>query len=476
MRTRLPLQGLTITAALVLGFGLTLGLWVIEGYAFTRRIAAVQSDSAAVNERYMRAQEALSTIRGEVLLCSVYVRDAFLNPDLRATEDHRLRLTDSFAAVDGALQTYVSVLDTEEEWSRVGQLRRETDEFQSTMLEVLRADPSRGPGEELSLLNDLVLPLRAAIIRVAEEAQALNRSAFLEQQRRVSATYEELQDGAWRRLGVGLAISLGIALIAIGSSGRLEYRLRRQLEKDARNTRDLRDLSAQLIRVQEEERRTIARELHDEVGQVILAMKVELAYARRAIAARGGPEPVLDEAERIADGALRVVRNLSQLLHPALLDDLGLAAAVNSYVEGFSRRHSLEVNLQSEGLDEHLPSHIEAAAFRIVQEGLTNVAKHAQAATCLLALRRTDDHLLITIEDDGVGFDATESKRTQRGLGLIGIRERVAQLQGTLRLESGPDIGTSVRVVLPVEVPAAAATTDAVTAAAPATLMEGVHE
>ncbi|MBI4265636.1 MAG: sensor histidine kinase [Acidobacteria bacterium] len=462
MRQRLPLQGLTITAALVLGFGLTLGLWMFAGYDFARRVAEVERNAAAINSRYMEAQDALSTIRGEVLLGSVYVRDALLDPDPTAAEGYRVRLKDTYAAVDVALREYVPILNPAVERTRVEQLRLEVDDFQTTMLEVLR-DRSRRPDEARILLNEQVVPRRAAVIRVAEQAQQLNRAAFVAQQRAIAEIYGQLQDRVRRQLGIGLALSLGIALVAIVYSGRLERRLRRQQLKDAQNTRDLQRLSIRLIGAQEDERRKIARELHDEVGQVLMAIKVELARARRSMALRQTTEPALDEAESITDGALRVVRDLSQLLHPALLDDLGLPAALDWYVQGFRKRHAVAVDLRTDGLDdERLPPHVEAPAFRIVQEALTNVAKHARATTCELRLRRYPDRLVITIEDDGIGFDAMETERTgtQRGLGLLGIRERVAQLHGTLRLESGPDIGTKLRVELPVASPAATENVD----------------
>ena len=130
---------------------------------------------------------------------------------------------------------------------------------------------------------------------------------------------------------MALATSLGIALLATFYAGRLEDRIRRQRAKDVQNTRDLQHLSAKLLNAQEEERRSIARELHDEVGQALTAIKVELAMAQRAIDGAGGAATALDDARSIADGVLHTVRDLSHLLHPALLDDLGLAAATEWY-------------------------------------------------------------------------------------------------------------------------------------------------
>jgi signal transduction histidine kinase len=217
------------------------------------------------------------------------------------------------------------------------------------------------------------------------------------------------------------------------------------------NTRDLQDLSAKLLNAQEEERRSIARELHDEVGQALTAIKVELAVAQRAIDGAGGAANALDDARSIADGILHTVRDLSHLLHPAMLDDLGLVAATEWYLKGFGKRHGVRTDLLHDRMDDRLAPETEAAVYRIVQEALTNVAKHAKATRCRVYLQRLTNTLLVTIEDDGVGLDPanTRSADGTHGLGLVGVRERVAQLHGTVRLESGAGKGTRLTVEVP---------------------------
>ena len=216
--------------------------------------------------------------------------------------------------------------DSSAELERVVELRREITSFHGAMVQVLATDRSHWARDARTLLNSQVVPKREVAIRVSEEVQALNRSAFVQQQSDMVAIYGITQRRVWEGLGIALAASLGIGLFATLYAGRLERRVRRQRVKDAQNTRDLQQLSAKLITAQEEERRTIARELHDEVGQVLTAIKVELAVAQRAIDASGGSGYLLNDARSIADGALATVRDLSHLLHPAMLDDLGLAA------------------------------------------------------------------------------------------------------------------------------------------------------
>jgi signal transduction histidine kinase len=447
----LPAEGPGTKAALLLGFGLTLGLWLWAGYDLTERMRDVERRATAINARYMRAQELLSSVRPQVLLVSVNVRNALLDPDLRSLEDYRRRVGRALATADQTLQQYVPVLDSEAEQHRVQELRAEIERFGVAILQVMSSASGRTPAEARELLAGVV-PRRDVVIRITEEVQALNRAAFVQQQAATAEAYRTAQREVWRQLGVSVVASLAIALLATLYVSRLETRLRREREKDVLNTRDLQRLSAKLVRAQEEERRTIARELHDEVGQALMAVRVELALAEKRLDATASGH-LLRDAQSITEGALHTVRDLSHLLHPALLDDLGLAAAVEWYLESFGRRHSLRVTLHQEHMGgERLRPEVEIAAFRIVQEALTNVARHARAASCRVALQRLEHTLLITIEDDGTGFDlaAVETPGAQRGLGLLGLRERVWQLLGTIRVESAPGRGTTIRVELPV--------------------------
>ncbi len=446
------LNGLTIRAALMLGFGVILGLWLFAGYSVTRRVADVERGAAVISARYTRAQELLSTVRTQVLLGSVYVRDALLDPRAGSAGEYRRQVEETDREVDLALQSYVPVLDSAVESARVARLRQEILDFRSTMFDVLATDSSRWPSEAHMILRTRIVPKRELVLRVSEEVQALNRTAFVQQQAAIAEIHRVTQRRLWQLVGLALVASLGIGVFATAYAGRLEDRLQGQRLRDVQNTRELRRLSTQLINAQEEERRSIARELHDEVGQVLTAIKVELAVAERTIESTGGPTRVLADARSITDGALHTVRDLSQLLHPALLDDLGLPAAIDWYGRGFSKRHAVRVDLVHNGMEERLVPEIEVTAYRIVQEALTNVARHAQALTCRISLLRLPTTLLVTIEDDGVGFVPEEERPEHRGLGLVGIRERVSHLGGTLRVESTPGKGTGITVVLPAQV------------------------
>jgi len=441
-----PYERLTFRAALVIGFGVTLGLWLYTGMSFDRRIATVRHEAEAISTRYTRAQELLSTIRAQVLLSAVTVRDALLDPSPQSIEQYREQLIASNRLITMAVADYEPVMGTVDETQRLGALRGEIDRFHTTSLEVISDASGRTPAEIRRLLTQQIGPRREAALAISEEITTLNRNAFVQQQAEEAEIYEAAERNSRRQLGGALGIGLSVLLLTSLYAWRLESRLRQQMKRDAAISAELQQTSAKVLNAQEEERRTIARELHDEVGQALTAIRVELDVAQRRL-----PSPeALQEAQAITDGALQTVRNLSQLLHPAALDDLGLGTVIEASLRGLARRHNIHARLHQVGMSERLPREVELAAYRIVQEALTNVAKHAKATECNVRLTQLSDRLLVEVEDNGVGFiDDTDRPIVSRGLGLVSVRERAVRLGGTFNVLSTPGEGTRVIVSLP---------------------------
>jgi len=324
-----------------------------------------------------------------------------------------------------------------------------------------------------------LLPERESVIDVSEELQAINRTVYVAQQTEMAQVQAALQRQVLTVLGVSLIISFVIAWTAFRYGVRLERRLVDQRLREEQISADLHRLSARVISVQEEERRRIARELHDEVGQALSAVNLELTaaqqYMQRTGMGTGTDTDVLREARALADGALRNVRDLSQLLHPSVLEDLGLSAALRSFLNGFGRRTGTTVAFLENGTPERLTPEAERTVYRIVQEAMTNVARHASANRVEIRMAEADGLVSVIVEDDGVGFDARDVERPGRqgGLGLLGIRERVAQLGGTVRIDSVIGRGTRLEVTIPAAEHRAARTA---TAEEPAALeLDEVH-
>lgn len=410
----------------------------------------MRREAAEVAARYTRAQELLSTVRAQVLLSSVRVRDALLNPEPAELAQNRQQIETAHRIVTMALADYEPVMGSSRESDQVGRLAREVEQFHATSMDVLADAAGRRPADIRDVLNRYIVPRREAALAISEEIQTLNRRAFVQQQADIAEIHRVAEAQSRQRLGAALVVGLGVLLLTSLYASGLEARLRVQMERDARMSRELQESAAKLIGAQEEERRTIARELHDEVGQVLTAIKVELSVAQRQIEAEGGSAAPLAEVQTITDGALKTVRNLSQLLHPATLDDLGLAAAIDSSLRGLARRQEIRAELHQKGILDRLPREVELAAYRIVQEAITNVGKHANATQCHVHLTHYPDRLLIEVEDDGVGFvEDTDRPIIARGLGLISVRERASRLGGTFNILSTPGHGTRLIVSLP---------------------------
>ena len=453
MAEHATLRGLTIKAVVALGFAITLGVWLVAGYRSAQRMAAVQEEAQQISARYAHAQDLLSTVRVQVLLASVYSRDALLDPARSASRDYQIQIDSAYGVIRRALGQYTPLLDSPVIAERLQGLHRELEIYHATILDVLREDAAT-PGRDVrAILGTRLVPRRDVVIRVSEEVQALNRVAFIEQQRDMAAIYASMQRRVWGQLGLALAISLAIALVSSGYASRLEQRIRGQMRKEAETSDELQRLSSQVIGAQERERRLIARELHDEVGQALSAIKMELSLAERAIDSGAPAALQLIPARTITDAALQTVRDLSRLLHPAILDDLGLPVAIDAYLKMMDGRNGLRVAVSCDGMDGRLPPDVEAAAYRIIQEGVTNVSRHARATTCRVNLLYADGILAVSVSDDGIGFEPNETvgSRSDRGLGLIIMRERAANLGGRFHVESRRGAGTCLTIMLPAE-------------------------
>jgi two-component system sensor histidine kinase UhpB len=230
-------------------------------------------------------------------------------------------------------------------------------------------------------------------------------------------------------------------------------RLNRELELSHER---LRALSRRLFEVQEEERRRLARDLHDDVGQALTALKIQLESLARS--GEGVVRPRVDDCVDTVQHTLERVRQLSLSLRPPQLDDLGLAAALRSHLDRQARVAGLEAHFEAADAPQELPPDTETACFRVAQEAINNVLRHARARNLWVRIFAAGDGLAISVRDDGRGFDLDEVReRSANGgsLGLIGMEERMALAGGRLELRSAPGQGTVLLATFPAAAPAA---------------------
>jgi signal transduction histidine kinase len=304
---------------------------------------------------------------------------------------------------------------------------------------LLSAPPETDHGQLMLFARDLVRVINAERQKAAALAEVnLALQAEIEERKRAENTLRQTQAELEHRVEERTA-ALSLA------NGQLtqEIAARRQAEEG------LHTLSRQVLDAQESERRRLARELHDEIGQSLTALKFNLHAAQRQ------PETLktrLNDSLGIVDYTLQQVRNLSLDLRPSMLDELGLVAAVNWYMERQAERGGFTVHVKTDPLPPDLSPTIATACFRVVQEAVTNVIRHAHAKDVWIDLQQTASTVSLTLHDNGKGFDvpaAQERAALGASMGLPGMQERVRLVGGQMSIDSTPDQGTVIHVDLP---------------------------
>ncbi|PRQ03255.1 Sensor histidine kinase LiaS [Enhygromyxa salina] len=263
--------------------------------------------------------------------------------------------------------------------------------------------------------------------------------AIVEAEKRIDASQRALEH-----------LNVNLEATVVERSSQLREALDEVRDKEQR----LRELSGRAVALQEAERRSLSRELHDSAGQALTAIRINLQILAE-LAGNDGAKAMATRTVELADSTLEEIRRVVNRLAPAVLDDLGLQGAIERHCDDFSERTGVEIDYQFGDLDEPgVDTGVETAAYRIVQESLTNVARHANAERVTIDLRRLDagavhDRIAIDIADDGRGFDVEEVRAKGRR-GLEGMRERVELLGGTIEISATPGRGAQIHVTLPV--------------------------
>ena len=451
----------TIRGALLAGFAVVFGLWVLSGYELIRSLREVERRVTEMQESFARGVATRATVRTNVLLGSIYLRDALIDSGEISRDYYRREIQHIRDEIERLLPAHLIEVELEIERRHWADLQEKLQAYWTSLEVVFSPDLPTNTAQAAAMLRRHAVPARNDVLAVVDNLGALQRLSQQRQQVEMSLLYPAVRNEFLRNVTGAILIGLLVASFAFWHVGRLEHEIQRQRLAEADNRHDLERLSARLVDVQEDERRHLARELHDEVGQALTAIKMEIGVALRSAGMEARARASLEEARAIAEGTLQGVRDLSQLLHPSMLDDFGLPEALAAYLRGISKRTNIRVNFTHSGLDRRLPADVEVAVYRIVQEALTNVARHSGARTCTVSIAREQGGLRLVIEDDGRGLPATTggdghggaaaNARVQRGLGLIGMRERAQALSGRFVIENRAEGGTRVVVTVPLE-------------------------
>jgi signal transduction histidine kinase len=427
-----------------------LAVWGFAGFELIRSLGDVERRVTAEHAAFASAADTLSLIRRNVLEGSIDVRDALIDADQTARDSYRDELRVLRTAIQQRMSEYVGQVELpaeRQEWMR---LQSKLDEYWTSLEFVFADDLPTSTTRAATMLRRNVRPIRKDVLDLLDKLKGLQVASLSQHDADVASLYQEAQTRFVVIVAGALLLGIGAAWFAARHVAMLEREIHRQRSAETQNRLDLERLSARLVDAQEAERRRLARELHDEVGQALTAIKMSVGVASRTPGIPARARAVLDEARGVAETTLQGVRDLSQLLHPSMLDDFGLPETLAAYLRNYSKRTGIRAQFSHEGVDARLPADVEVCIYRIVQEALANVARHSGALSCAVSLRQLDGHVDLVVEDTGRGVDLSSGNGdARRGLGLMGMRERAQSLAGRFALESRPGGGTRVLVSLP---------------------------
>ncbi|MEO8657367.1 MAG: histidine kinase [Bryobacteraceae bacterium] len=421
------------------GFGGLIICIVAAAMGTLTSLQRVHNAEARSRKSFLERLGSLDQIRAQIYLSGTYVRDFLLSPDPRAAGAEVSHLADLKRETQVALDVYGRQLEPEER-EPFQALRNEIEAYWRVLDATVAWSPRQRSRLRFSFFYDELVPRRTAMLQIADRIAAVNESGLRRSEARSDASAASLQRSLIVTFAVAVTGGLVLALLTIAFTVRLE----RELD---RRRADLQELSTLLLRAQENERRALARELHDEVGQSLSAILMETESAECAHQP-GSVREHLASIRTLAERTVNQVRDLALLLRPSMLDDLGLKPALNWHAREASKRTGRNIIVSADDAIDRLPEEHQTCIYRLVQEAVNNAVRHANARTVEVGVHCDRTKVTVTVKDDGAGFDT----RFTRGLGILGMEERVRRLGGHLNISSGQGKGTIVQAELPVTV------------------------
>jgi signal transduction histidine kinase len=420
-----------------LGLGSLVVLIAVSMLASSRKTQAIYAQLDQLNTHHRNVEAKLRALRSDVHLSSIFVRDYLLDVARERAPEYREQLAEFRRTSVATLEELRPLVGHDDQ---ISSLQTKLAEYWETFDPLFDWTPTEKIIRSATFLRREVVPRREAILSIARGIEELNNQNLAAQSAEVASRHTALRNDLRRLTWQTVLLGLAVALIVV-------FRLRVLERHSEEAEQQMRELSQQLVNTQEEERKSLSRELHDHVAQVLTGLRMELGRVERIAApldARIGP--AVAECRGLVDDMFKTVRGLALGLRPSMLDDFGLQAALEWHVRDFTGRYAMDVDLKVDGDLEALPDKHRTCAYRVVQEALTNCARHAQAQNVKVRVQARDGRLQVSVTDDGVGLNPI-SRRA--GLGLRGIDERVRELAGTMTISPEAGGGTTVAVQLP---------------------------
>jgi len=427
---------------LVLGFGGLLLIMAAAEAASLFLLNTLRLNETSLQARFLSRNRTLEQIRSNIYLSGTYVRDSLLAPEVSGAQAQLASVDGLRRDTQSALESYARSLEPEEA-APFAALRSEIEAYWKVLDSTFSWSAEERSKFRYAFFYEELVPRRTSMLQIADRIEALNEDVLRRGNGQLVELFGRLQVGLVSMIAITLLGGLGLAALTILHILKLEGEAQRRLEESVQAQASLQELSAKLVRAQEEERRALSRELHDEVGQAFSAVLME-AENLLDMEPDAQARPHLESMRGLAEKGINEIRNMSLLLRPSMLDDFGLVPALDWQARETAKRTGMRVQVDSEVSDD-LPEEHKTCIYRVVQEALNNCARHARASVVQVAVHGEPEKILLSVQDDGSGFDTVRV----RGLGLLGMEERVKHLGGTFDIDSKPGRGTLLQVALP---------------------------
>jgi len=429
------------------GFGGLVLLMAVLGLSALSFTSQIEVRQEGLRKDYVERDRALEKLRAGIYISGTYARDYLLADNDEMAAEHKAAFLEVQRQIESETVDYEHLVRPNER-AVFDQFGKELKAYLEAIDPALDWTAAQRKTLGRAFIEKEVLPRRMLTVDLADRIHELSEQLFDVNSQEVRDLFASFR----KRLGWLLVFTLGTGILLAGFSlWRIfalerETLLRFQQVLEAQN--ELKRLSGQLISAQEDERRRISRELHDEVGQVLSAIMLGLGNLRAAIE-RSDAVEALQQLQLVQDMTQRnanVVRNIALLLRPTMLDDLGLLPALKWLAREASRTSGISVDVATEGALEELPEDHRTCIYRVVQEAVHNASRHAGAHQITIRVQQTGDfRVRVSIEDDGKGFEPAKDV----GMGILGMGERIARLGGTIDLASKRGTGSIVSFELP---------------------------
>ncbi len=398
--------------ALGAGFGGLLAIMALAGAYGIRILQQIRHNEDQIGQQFLLKNHALNDIRFQFHLAGTSVRDYLLEPEPGRAANYMTSLTRARRQMESALESFRQQLEPDQ-LQYYTELSTQLSHYWQVLGPIFRWDPDQRRREGYAFLRDVVFPRRAAVTEIAARIDVINEQQLEAGNHRVDSLLAEFQRQMAMIVLAALLLGLGMAAFSTWKILGLERRANAQYQEVVEARQQLEQLSARLVQVQEDERRKLSRDLHDEVGQALSAVLVELrnlsaeSEMRRDEQSAGHVETV----RTLVENSVRVVRNMALLLRPSMLDDLGLVPALRWQAREVSKRTSMEVSVAAELAADDLPDEFKTCIYRVVQEALHNCSGHAHASRVQIRVQQQPSRLALSIQDDGQGFDVRQTQR-----------------------------------------------------------------